>query len=130
MLRLAFYVLKVAPPPATVEYNIGVLLFHYRTNRMWFQMARAEDIWSDKRQLRKCAEYVDSVSDMLAAMMNEVGARTLLKHFETTLSNLLRISERSYVDVDAVDPRVTLLDLYHTYVESNRGRVSRGHRHS
>jgi phage repressor protein C with HTH and peptisase S24 domain len=104
-------VLEAALPDAPPR-NIGVLLIDPKTGRAWVRLRpRFDDLTDD-------TEVLDVMEDFLRTRIAEEGAEPLLQSFEDSLSNVLRMSERRTVAVDAFT-RV-LESLFAEHVEDRR----------
>ncbi len=84
--------------PASESVNAGVLLFdptmnavHVRLRRDWILVAPQE------------AEILEALQDDLEAKSAELGGTQLLEHLNTSLSNILRISDPREVIVENFD---------------------------
>jgi SOS-response transcriptional repressor LexA len=106
------YVLLQAAPPEGPVRNIGVLLLDLDSRRSWLKMRGGYDDIADPDE----AEYFSLLEDDLRALVARNGAEEILREFEDTLSNLLRVSERESVPVDSFT-RV-LSRLYNENVET------------
>jgi len=78
-----------APQPA------GVLLIDPATDRGWLRLRR------DFSNLTDDTEVLDALENDLRAKVSELGAERLLKTLEDSASNMVRISERRNITVDA-----------------------------
>jgi phage repressor protein C with HTH and peptisase S24 domain len=105
-----FVLLEAAPPEMPVR-NVGVLLLDPATDRAWLKMReRYEDIAAADD-----AEVLEALEEDVRASMAKIGAEALLRSFEDTLSNFLRVTGRQSVPVDSFT-RV-LSQLYNEHVE-------------
>ena len=110
VMEAEFSILSFARPGAG-EVPIGILLFDHGLNQLrarfrqdWEQVAPEDD-----------AEVLAALSDDLAAMGRELGARRFLEYLEDTLSHSLRISTRDQIQTDHFDELID--SLYTRYVE-------------
>ena len=95
--REGVYVILEAVLPGHLPKNIGVLLADPTTDRGWVRMlndfaglAEADDI-----------EVLEALEDDIKAQLRDHGAGRFLQSLEDSLSNVLRISDRQTVAVDA-----------------------------
>ncbi len=105
-----FSVLAVELPGETPE-NAGVLLEDPASDRLYVRLRRDWD-----RIAPQEAEVLSAMEDHLAALSTGLGASRVLEHFEATLSNALRISDRREVMVE--DFERALGRLYREHVRS------------
>jgi phage repressor protein C with HTH and peptisase S24 domain len=121
--RQGTYVLLEAALPGIPPRHIGVLLIDPATGRGWVRLReRFDDLTDD-------TEVLDGLGDFLRTRIAEEGAEPFLRSLEDTLSNVLRVSERRAVAVDAftrtleglfaehvgeprIEPFITHLPLY------------------
>ncbi len=106
------YVVLEAALPERAARNIGVLLIDPATGRGWTRLRPSFDDLTDD------TEVLDALDDDLRGRIGEEGAEAFLRSLEDTLSNVLRVSERREVEVDAFT-RV-LEQLYAEHVEERR----------
>ena len=109
--RQGTYVLLEAALPGRLPQNIGVLLIDPGTDRGWARMrARYEDL-ADSED----AEVLGALEEDIRRKVSETGAEAYLRSLEDSLSNVLGVSERQIVAVDAFS---RVLDrLYDEHVE-------------
>jgi phage repressor protein C with HTH and peptisase S24 domain len=95
--REGVFVILEAVLPGRLPQNIGVLLVDPTTDRGWVrirgdfeQLAEVDDI-----------EVLEALQDDITAQLREYGAERFLQSLEDSLSNVLRISDRQTVAVDA-----------------------------
>jgi SOS-response transcriptional repressor LexA len=116
--RQGFYLLLEAALPGVAPKNIGVLLVDPGTNRGWVRMQREYDFTEDP-------EVLEGLETQIEEYLSEQGAEALVRFFEDSLSNVLRIGERQAVGVDAF---TRVLDrLYREHVESTEIRPFETH---
>ena len=109
--REGVYVLLEARLPERPAAAIGVLLVDPATDRMWLRLRANFDALADPEDAEVLAALEDDLRERLAAD----GASAMLAWMEDTLSNVLRLSERQTVRVDAFS-RV-LDQIYEAHVE-------------
>lgn len=115
------YVLLEACLPARAPRNIGVLLVDPASDRAWLRLRRRFDDLAAPED----AEVLEALEPDLRQRLAESGAALWLRWMEDSLSNVLRISERRMVAVDAFS---RVLDrLYDSYVEKIEIRPFRTH---
>jgi phage repressor protein C with HTH and peptisase S24 domain len=95
--RQGMYVLLEAVLPERAPQNIGVLLIDPDTGRGWLRMRDRYDDLAEPED----AEVLEALEADIREKMEELGAEALLEWFEDSLSNVLRVSERQAVAVDA-----------------------------
>jgi SOS-response transcriptional repressor LexA len=103
-----YVVLDVAAPGKNPQ-AAGVLLTDPATDRGWVRLRQDFSSFTDD------SEVLDALEDDLRAKLAELGARALLGSLEDSLSNVVRISERRGVTVDAFTR--ALERLYAEHVE-------------
>jgi phage repressor protein C with HTH and peptisase S24 domain len=121
--RQGTYVILEAALPDAAPRNVGVLLIDPASGRGWVRLRdRFDDLTDD-------TEVLDALEDFLRTRIAEEGAEAFLESLEDSLSNVVRVSERRAVAVDAftrvlegifaehveepaVEPFVTHLPLY------------------
>jgi len=109
--RQGTYVLLDAVLPGRPPCPIGVLLIDPDSGRPWFRMRRDFASIADPED----AEVLEALEDHLRQCLAESRAETFLRSLEDTLSNVLRVSQRQAVPVDAFS---RVLDrLYREHVE-------------
>jgi len=109
--RQGTYVLLDAVLPGRAPCPIGVLLIDPDSGRPWFRMRRDFAGIADPQD----AEVLEALEDHLRQCLAESGAENFLTSLEDTLSNVVRVSERQAVPVDAFSH---VLDrLYREHVE-------------
>jgi SOS-response transcriptional repressor LexA len=109
--RQGTYVLLDAVLPERPPCPIGVLLIDPDSGRPWFRMRRDCAGIADPQD----AEVLEALDDHIRQCLAESGAETFLRSLEDTLSNVVRVSERHAVPVDAFS---RVLDrLYREHVE-------------
>ena len=109
--RQGTYVLLDAVLPGRPPCPIGVLMIDPDSGRPWFRMRRDFAGIADPED----AEVLEALEDHIRQCLAESGAETFLCSLEDTLSNVLRVSRREAVPVDAFS---RVLDrLYREHVE-------------
>lgn len=104
-----FSLLEAALPGRGVE-TIGVLLLDPATDSLYVRLRRDwESLASDED-----AEVLAELEDDLLLQAREGGARTVLEHLESMLSQSLRITDREAVDVREFGK--SLAELYRRHV--------------
>ena len=105
-----FVLLELALPGRTVE-PCGVLLLdpsndelHFRLRRDWSEVADEEN-----------AEVLELLADDLRDKAREMGGESLVRYFEDSQSNILKISDRETVEIHG-SADLTIRDLYHSHV--------------
>lgn len=93
--RDAVYVVLEIAPPESGARPAGVLLIDPATDRGWVRLR------ADFSSLTDDTEVLDALESDLRAKLAEQGAEAVLREMEDSLSNVLRISERRPVAVDA-----------------------------
>src|SRR5690242_16571029 len=110
--REAIYVVLEAALPDRTPQAVGVLLIDLATDRGWIRMRGDYDALANPED----CEVLEQLERDMAARMAEHGARKYLESLEDSLSNVLRVSERRALAVDAF---TRALDrLYHEHVEN------------
>ena len=119
--REGTYVLLEAVLPERPPQNIGVLLIDSAADRAWVRMRpRYDDIAAPED-----AEVLEALEEDIRARTGETGAGAFLLSLEDSLSNVLRVSERRTVAVDAFS---RVLDrLYGEHVEKLEVQPFRTH---
>jgi len=112
--RQGEYLLVELALPGAPQQNIGVLLrdsetgqLHSKIRRHWEEIADAGE-----------AELLQALDEDFRARIQEMGGDEFLRQIEDSLSNTLRLSERTAVAVDDF-PR-TLARLYEEHVEAGK----------
>lgn len=109
--RQGTYVLLEAALPGRSPRNIGVFLIDPATSRAWVRMLRRYDDVAGPDD----AEVLQALEEDITRHAAEAGAEQYLRSLEDSLSNVLRVSERQSVAVDAFS---RVLDrLYAEHVE-------------
>ncbi len=95
--RQGCYALLEAALPGQAPENIGVLLIDPAADRGWVRLRpRFDDIAAPED-----AEVLDALEPDIARRLQEYGAEAYLQSLEDSLSNVLRVSARREVEVDA-----------------------------
>jgi len=93
--REGSYVILEAALPESGTHNIGVFLVDPDSGRSWLRMRdRFDDLTED-------TEVLDALVQHIQDCVSENGAEAWLQSMEDSLSNVLRMSERRAVPVDA-----------------------------
>jgi phage repressor protein C with HTH and peptisase S24 domain len=108
------YLLLTLALPGEPERNIGVLLRDSETGRVY---PRIRDHWEEIRDPEE-AEWLKALGADFEAKIRELGGDAFLRSLEDSLSNTLRLSQRTVVAVDDF-PRA-LARLYEEHVEAAR----------
>ncbi|HEY2013202.1 MAG TPA: S24 family peptidase [Bryobacteraceae bacterium] len=95
--REGAYVLLSAVLPERPSQNIGVFLFDPVTDRGWVRMRDSYRDLADPDDI----EVLEALEEHVQAAVAESGAGSWLASVEDSLSNVLRVSERQPVAVDA-----------------------------
>ncbi|PYT14798.1 MAG: hypothetical protein DMG59_16060 [Acidobacteria bacterium] len=109
--QTAHYSLLTVEMPGHQPLNAGVLLEDPLTHRLWVRLRRD---WDQIAPVE--AEVLSVLEGDLSAKAEEMGADTLLKHLEDTLSNTIRISDRREVMVESCER--ALARLYRQHVQA------------
>ena len=108
------YLLLALALPGEPVRNIGVLLRDSETGRVYTQIRdHWEEIWDPEE-----AELLKALGEDFEAKIHEMGGDEFLRSLEDSLSNTLRLSQRTAVAVD--DFSRTLSRLYEEHVETAR----------
>ena len=95
--REGTYVLLDAVLPERAAHHIGVLLLDPLTDRAWVRMRQRFDGIAAPED----AEVLEALESDIRGRAAEIGAEAFLCSLEDSLSNVLRVSERQSVAVDA-----------------------------
>jgi len=95
--RQGTYVLLEAFLPSVAPRNIGVVLIDSAANRGWLKLGESFDDFGGAAG----AEVLAAVEADFRERLAEMGAESFLASLEDSLSNVLRVSERQTVAVDA-----------------------------
>jgi len=95
--RQGTYVLLDAALPGRPLHHIGVFLIDPDTDRAWIRMRERFDDLADPDD----AEVLEAVGEDLRTRCAESGAAACLESLEDSLSNVLLVSERQSIAVDA-----------------------------
>jgi SOS-response transcriptional repressor LexA len=106
------YLLLALALPGEPERNIGVLLRDSETGQVY---PRIRGHWEEIRDPEE-AEWLQALGDDFDAKIREIGGDEFLRTLEDSLSNALRLSQRTAVTVDDF-PRA-LARLYEEHVEA------------
>jgi len=109
--RQGAYVLLEAALPGEAPRHIGVILIDPATDRGWVKLRGRYDDFAAPED----AEVLEAVEGDLRDKLAEMGAEACVKSLEDSLSNVLRVSERQAVPVDAFSRVVER--LYGEHVE-------------
>lgn len=91
------YVLLSATLPERPARNVGVVLSDPVTNRGWVRLRQRYEDLADPED----AEVLEALEGHIRACLAESGADAWLASMEDSLSNVLRVSDRQTVAVDA-----------------------------
>ena len=109
--RQGAWVLLEAVLPGRPPRNIGVLLVDPATGRGWVRLRERFDDIADPEDV----EVLDALEPDIRARLAENGAEAFLESLEDSCSNVLRVSQRQAVAVDAFS---RILDrLYDEHVD-------------
>lgn len=106
------YLLLALALPGEPECNIGVLLRDSETGQVY---PRIRDHWEEIQDPGE-AEWLKALGEDFEAKIREMGGDEFLRYLEDSLSNTLRLSQRTAVTVDNF-PRA-LARLYEEHVEA------------
>jgi SOS-response transcriptional repressor LexA len=81
----------------TGDVNVGILLEDPATDRLYVRLRRDWDQIAPEEE----AEVLEALEDGLRSNASELGAARVLDHFEDTLSNTLRVSDRREIMLGA-----------------------------
>ena len=95
--REGVYVLLEAHLPGQPPCNIGVYLVDPASDRLWLRMRGNYGDLADPDDV----EVLEALEEDLRSRAAEMGAEGLLRWLEDSLSNVVRVSERQSVAVDA-----------------------------
>ena len=95
--RQGIWVLLEAVLPDRPAQNIGVFLIDPAADRAWVRLRERFDDLADPDD----AEVLEGLEGHIQACLAESGAEACLASLEDSLSNVLRVSERQTVAVDA-----------------------------
>jgi SOS-response transcriptional repressor LexA len=95
--RQGTYVLLESALPGRPRQNIGVLLIDPESGRGWVRMRREYGEMADPED----AEVLEALEEEIRGRMAESGAEACLAALEDSLSNVVLVSERQVVAVDA-----------------------------
>ena len=98
--------------PGGPQRNIGVLLRDAESGQVYSKIRKE---WQDVGDPEE-AEWLEALDEDFEAKILEMGGDGFLQHLENSLSNALRLSERTAVVVD--DFERTLARLYEEHVEA------------
>ena len=107
------YLLVALALPGEPERNIGVLLRDSETGRVYPQI---RDHWEQIQDAEE-AEWLKALGEDFNAKIREMGGDEFLRSLEDSLSNALRLSQRTVVVVVDDFPRA-LARLYEEHVEA------------
>lgn len=95
--RAGTYVVLEACLPERPPRNIGILLLDPASDRGWLRLREGFDDIAAPED----AEVLEAVEADLRQQLAEAGAEAVLRRFEDSLSNVLRIGERQSIEVVA-----------------------------
>src|SRR5271157_2082164 len=109
--RQGKYVLLEACLPQRPPQRIGVLLVDPAADRVWIRLRGKYDDLAEPEDV----EVLEALEGDLRQRAREMGAAAWLEWLEDSLSNVLRVSDREAVEVDAFSR--ALERLYGEHVE-------------
>lgn len=95
--REGVYVLLEASLPGRPVTPLGVLLVDPETDRGWLRMRRDFAEIAEPED----AEVLEALEDHIRQCLSETGAQAFLVSLEDTLSNVIQVTDRQAVSVDA-----------------------------
>src|SRR5271169_3731643 len=95
--REGVYVLLEAALPERPLRNIGVILVNAAEDRGWVRLRERYDDLAEPDDI----EVLEALEEDIRAKLAENGAEAFLQSLEDSLSNVVRVSERQTVSVDA-----------------------------
>jgi SOS-response transcriptional repressor LexA len=95
--RQGTYVLLETHLPGQPVRNIGVYLVDPASDRLWLRMRRAYDGLAEPDDI----EVLQALEEDILRYASETGAEAFLVSLENSLSNVIRVSRRQSVEVDA-----------------------------
>jgi SOS-response transcriptional repressor LexA len=95
--RQGWYAVLEAALPGRAPENIGVLLIDPAADRGWVRLRPQFDDIADPED----TEVLEAIEPHIARCLGESGAEAYLQSLEDSLSNVLRVSDRREVQVDA-----------------------------
>ena len=110
------YLLVELALPGGPQQNIGVLLRDAETGRVY---PKIRSHWEEIEDPEEAA-WLKALDQDFQAKIQEMGGDVFLRHIEDSLSNVLRLSERTRVSID--DFERTLARLYEEHVEAGEAR--------
>lgn len=108
------YLLLALALPGEPERNIGVLLRDSKTGRVYTQIREHWEEIGDPAEV----EWLKALGEDFEAKIRELGGDEFLRTLEDSLSNTLRLSQRTVVSVDEFSR--ALARLYEEHVEAAR----------
>ena len=114
--RQGEYLLVGLALPGEPQRNIGVLLRDAERGQVY---SKIRDRWDEVEDPDE-AEWLEALHEDFQAKIQEMGGDAFLRQMEDTLSNALRLSERTAVAVD--DFERTLARLYEEHVEAEEAQ--------
>jgi SOS-response transcriptional repressor LexA len=109
--RPGIYVVLEAALPGHSSQAIGVFLIDPATDRPFFKLRESFDDFASPED----AEVLEALGPHIEQCVAEMGAEAFLQSLEDSASNVIRVSERQHVEVDAFT-RV-LSQLFSEHVE-------------
>jgi SOS-response transcriptional repressor LexA len=95
--RQGIYVLLEAHLPGQPAFPIGVYLVDPASGRLWLRMRRAYDGLAGPDDI----EVLEAIEEDIRSRAAELGSEAFLQWIEDSLSNVVRVSQRQTVEVDA-----------------------------
>ena len=114
--RQGEYLLVGLALPGGPQRNIGVLLRDAETGQVY---SKIRDHWDEVEDPDE-AEWLEALDEDFQAKIQEMGGDAFLRQMEDSLSNALRLSERTAVAVD--DFARTLARLYEEHVQAEEAQ--------
>src|SRR5687767_11729959 len=119
--RQGQYVILEAVLPERSPRNIGVLLVDTASGRGWVRMRERYDDLAAPED----AEVLEALDADMRTRISELGGTAYLASLEDSLSNVIRVSDRQAIAVDAF---TRVIDhLYQEHVESSAVQPFRTH---
>ena len=115
------YLVLRADLPGVDPENIGILLLDSKANRLYCRMRR------DMHEFAEVdADWFEHLADDIREKSQELGAQQYLAWMESTLSNILLISERERIPVDDFEKTAARLYACLLYTSGCAGSDSQG----
>lgn len=104
--------------PGKPPVNIGVLLYDAREEGALY--IRFPDVWHGVD--RDDVEYLSSLGAYLQDLATDRGPLQLLEWLESTISNILTVSQRT--PIVCTDPVATIQQLFHRHVQEQQNVIT------